>query len=82
LRKVIDLTTAGLLEQLGITDDILASIDQSQCRTVGAAANWLGHAGLLVPSARRQGGTNLVIYEQDPSTDSFEFAAEEEIAPP
>jgi RES domain-containing protein len=81
LSKVIDLTSAGLLAQLGITDDILASIDHAPCRTIGGAVNWLGHAGLLVPSARRRGGTNLVIYQQDLSTDSFEVTAEEEIAP-
>ena len=81
LRKVIDLTAAGLLAQLGITDEILASIDHAPCRTIGGAVNWLGHAGLLVPSARRRGGTNLVIYQQDLSTDAFEVTAEEEIAP-
>ena len=79
LSKVIDLTAAGLLEQLGITDDILTSIDQGACRTIGAAVNWLGHGGLLVPSARRRGGTNLVIYQQDLPPDSFEITAEEEI---
>jgi len=81
LSKVIDLTAAGLLAQLGITDDILASIDPAPCRTIGGAVNWLGHGGLLVPSARRLGGTNLVIYQQDLSTDCFEVTAEEEIAP-
>lgn len=81
LRNVIDLTGAGLLAQLGITDDILASMDHSPCRTIGGAVNWLGHAGLLVPSARRRGGTNLVIYQQDLSTDSFEITSEEEITP-
>jgi len=36
---------------------------------------------LLVPSARRPAGTNLVIFQQDPSTDVFEVVAEEVIAP-
>ena len=81
MSKVIDLTAAGLLAQLGITDDILASIDHAPCRTIGAAVSWLGNAGLLVPSARRRGGTNLIIYQQDLSTDAFEVIAEEEIAP-
>jgi RES domain-containing protein len=81
LRNVIDLTAGDLLAQLGITADILASVNHSPCRTVGSAVNWLGHDGLLVPSARRHGGTNLVIFRQDFSTDSFEITAEEEIAP-
>jgi len=81
LSNFLDLTAARLLAQLGITDDILAGIDQGPCRTIGSAVNWLGHAGLLVPSARRRGGTNLVIYQQDLSGDCFEITAEEEIAP-
>jgi len=81
LRKVIDLTAGDLLALLGITDDVLAAIDHAPCRTVGAAVNWLGYNGLLVPSARRLGGTNLVIYQQDLSTDSFEVTSDEEIAP-
>ena len=80
LRKVIDLTAAGLLAQLDITDDVLAAIDHTPCRTVGGAVNWLGYNGLLVPSARRRGGTNLVIYQQDLSTDAFEITSQEEIA--
>jgi len=80
LTKVIDLTPKRLLAQLGISDDVLSGIDHTPSRVIGAAANWLGHAGLLVPSARRRGGTNLVIYQQDFSTDSFEIIAEEEIA--
>jgi hypothetical protein len=39
--------------------------------------NWLGNDGLLVPSARRAGGTNLVIYQQDLSTTDFHVTEEE-----
>ncbi|HEX3580537.1 MAG TPA: RES family NAD+ phosphorylase [Thermoanaerobaculia bacterium] len=80
LKNVIDLTAADLIVQLGITNDVLGSIDHTACRTVGAAVNWLGYNGLLVPSARRLGGTNLVIYQQGLSTESFEVIAQEEIA--
>jgi RES domain-containing protein len=79
--KVIDLTAHDLLGKLGITNDVLEAMDHTPCRTVGAAANWLGYNGLLVPSARWRGGKNLVIYEQDPSPDSFEVIKEEEISP-
>jgi hypothetical protein len=41
----------------------------------------LSHDGLLVPSARRASGTNLVIYQQDLSTSDFEILVEEVIAP-
>ncbi|HEY0155896.1 MAG TPA: RES family NAD+ phosphorylase [Thermoanaerobaculia bacterium] len=81
LKNVIDLTAAGVLAQLGITDSFLGAPDHSPCRTIGGAVNWLGHDGLLVPSARRPGGTNLVIYQQDLSTSDFEVVGEEVIAP-
>ncbi|HUP61679.1 MAG TPA: hypothetical protein VNA69_14810 [Thermoanaerobaculia bacterium] len=40
----------------------------------------LGHDGLLVPSARRVAGTNLVIYQEDPARDVFEVTDEVVIA--
>jgi RES domain-containing protein len=81
LKNVIDLTAAELLPRLGITDDVLSSIDHLPCRTIGAAVNWLGHEGLLVPSARRRGGTNLVIFPQDLATSIFEVTGAEVIEP-
>jgi RES domain-containing protein len=81
LKNVIDLAAAGLLPRLGITDEVLASIDHVPCRTVGAAVNWLGHDGLLVPSARRLGGTNLVIFQPDLAASAFQVTNEEVIAP-
>lgn len=80
LQNVIDLNSAGLLSRLGITDDILAAPDHTPCRHIAAAVGWLGHRGLLVPSARRVGGTNLVIYQQDPPPEMFEIVAEEQIS--
>ena len=82
LQKVIDLTPADLLRRLGITDEVLTSLDHTACRTIGGAVNWLGHDGLLVPSARRRGGTNLVVFQQDLATSSFEVTNEEVIASP
>jgi len=81
LRNVIDLTGPGLLPRLGITDVVLSSPDHAPCRLIASAINWLGHDGVFVPSARRAGGTNLVIYQQDPSTDVFEVVRKEVIAP-
>src|SRR5438045_962841 len=43
LKTVLDLTAPGLLDRLEITTDILQNDDQSPCRRIGAAANWLGH---------------------------------------
>jgi hypothetical protein len=47
---------------------------------IGGAVSWLGHDGLLVPSARRDSGTNLVIFRQDLSSDEFHLIDEETIA--
>lgn len=80
LKNVLDLTDASLLLRLGITDTHLASADHSPCRTIAGAVNWLGHDGVLVPSARRRGGTNLVIYQQDLSTSDFDVTDEEVIS--
>jgi len=77
LKNVIDLTAPNLLTRLGITDEVLSGIDHLPCQTVGGAVNWLGHDGLLVPSARRQGGTNIVIYQQDLATSAFVVIDEE-----
>lgn len=79
LQNVLDLTATGLLDRLGITADVLSGTDHTPCRTVGGAVSWLGHDGLLVPSVRRAGGTNLVIYRQDLSTNEFAVTAEEVI---
>lgn len=81
LKNVIDLTASGLLPQLGVSDAVLSSSDHTRCRIIAGAVNWLGHDGLLVPSARRRGGTNLVIYQQDPSTTDFDVTGSEVIAP-
>jgi RES domain-containing protein len=80
LTKVIDLAAPPLLSQLGITDDVLSGLDHSPCRVIGAAVNWLGHDGMLVPSARRRDGTNLVIYPKDLSTSTFDVISEDVIA--
>jgi RES domain-containing protein len=77
LRNVVDLTAPHLLSRLGITDHALSGPDHSPCRLIGGAVNWLGNDGLLVPSARRTGGTNLVIYQQDLSTTDFHVTGEE-----
>ena len=80
LKNVLDLTAPRLLPELGINDSVLSNPDHSACRRIGGAVHWLGHDGLLVPSARRAGGTNLVIYGQDFSVSEFEIISEERIS--
>jgi Uncharacterized conserved protein len=80
LRSVIDLSSLGLLGSFGITPAVLCADDHAPCRLIGSAVNWLGHDGLLVPSARCDSGTNLVIFQQELSTAAFDVIAEEVIA--
>jgi len=62
LQAVLDLSRREDLERLGLAKTDLEAVDFTKCQLVGGAAQWLGHDGLLVPSARHP-GTNLVVYE-------------------
>ena len=77
LRTVLDLREMTLLEQLGLSSRDLVETDFTACQGVGGAVAWLRYNGLLVPSARRPGGNNLVIYRQNPTTDVFEVVDSE-----
>jgi RES domain-containing protein len=61
LGRVLDLSSDAAIESLGFAGRDLALEDSySAPQHIAAAAEWLGIAGLLVPSARHQ-GTNLVV---------------------
>lgn len=62
VENVLELRSPDLLLELGITPEALADDDHLRCREVGGAAAYLHSGGILVPSARRDKGTNLVIY--------------------
>jgi RES domain-containing protein len=80
LSSVLDLRDIARLSQLGINTAALGSDDMGDCRRLGAAVSWLRYEGMLVPSARREGGTNLVIYRQDLSG-TFEIVETHVIEP-
>ena len=61
LRSVLDLSGPNALAKIRLPLESLADTNWSRCQLLGGAAEWLGHDGLLVPSARAK-GTNLVIY--------------------
>lgn len=67
LKSVLDITDNDILKKLGINSERLAEPNFTSFQQIGGATNWLGHDGLLVPSARAK-GINLVIYplQQDP----------------
>jgi len=80
---VLDLRPPGRLADLGITAAELAADDCTACQRIGGAAAWLSRGGLLVPSARRPGGSNLVIFPhaQDPNY-QFEITSEVSMGDP
>ena len=69
---ILELRPEGLLPSMGVTAEELSSDDFAACQAVGGAVAWLQRGGLIVPSARRANGANLIIFphEQDPN---FEF---------
>jgi RES domain-containing protein len=63
LQNVLDLRDRKILKNLGVGDAELAAPDFAACQLVGGTAEWLGHGGIIVPSARIE-GFNLVIFER------------------
>jgi RES domain-containing protein len=61
LENVLDLRDDALLNSIGLPKSVREDDDHRACQLVGGAAEWLGHDGILVPSARHL-GTNLAIY--------------------
>ncbi len=77
---VIDLRDQDLLGQLGLPDEVIADDNFSACQFVGGAAAYVKIGGLLVPSVRRTGSGNLVIFPSNhKSSIGFEIEASENI---
>jgi RES domain-containing protein len=70
VNNVLDLSSSDLLMQLGVPKEVLAGPDFQACQAVADSAISVGASGLIVPSARHQGGTNLVIYVAEWDIDS------------
>jgi len=72
---IVDLRVEDRLASVGISSVDVSSDDYSACQRVGGAASWLPRGGLLVPSARRPEGSNLVVFSHAQDAD-FEFEVE------
>lgn len=72
-RRTLKLLNLIELKDLGVPVEIFSSPDYSQAKqnvypstqAIGAAAAFLEFDGLLVPSARRENSTNLVLFSLD-----------------
>ncbi|MEA2937133.1 MAG: hypothetical protein QOC56_637 [Alphaproteobacteria bacterium] len=80
LVSVLDLSDPLDLSRTGLTDDDLAGDDHTACQEVGAAVDWLEHDGLLVPSARSDALTLVILPAHRPPEALFAFGAGEVIA--
>lgn len=68
LKSVLDITSNDILRKLGINAERLTESNFTTFQHIGGATNWLGHDGMLVPSARTK-GINLVIYPLQQDSD-------------
>lgn len=70
IAKLLDLTNAERRAAIGLTDEDLESIPWERCQRIGGAVAWLRYDGLLIPSARDDGGANLVIFTTNQPAES------------
>jgi RES domain-containing protein len=70
LGHVVDLSAPSTLSTVDLTPEDIADDDLTACQEVGAAVEWLGNDGLLVPSARSV-ATNLVVYPNKRAPDAI-----------
>lgn len=79
LVNVLDLSSSDCLAAVGITEEELQGVTFENCQLVGGAVAWLGHDGLLVPSARNP-GTNLVIFPAAIDSGGIDVLSEEDVS--
>lgn len=73
LANVLDLSDPGQVTDLtGLTAADITDDDHAKCREIGAAADWLEHDGLLVPSARSAANNLVVFPSHRPADAAFE----------
>lgn len=60
--NVLDLTNAEVRRSLGVTLEQITGEGYAVTQRIGELARQHGFSGLLVPSARNSGGTNLVVF--------------------
>ena len=73
---LLDLRSSTARAAVGLTDADLHSDDRSRCQTVGEAAEFLGFAGVLAPSAAdRPDGLVIAVFVDRAPSGSLEVAS-------
>ena len=62
LENVLDLTDAEVRNQIGVTLEEITAEDYSLTQELGAWAQKQGYEGILAPSARNSGGSNVIVF--------------------
>ena len=75
--SVLDLTTEKALEDLRFNEKEGRALI-SYCQNIGAAANFLEHQGIIVPSYRSE-GKNCVLFSERLTIDQISVVSEEDI---
>ncbi|HUH67872.1 MAG TPA: RES family NAD+ phosphorylase [Mycobacterium sp.] len=78
LDSAVDLTTERYKE-VGLTELDLGADDFSPCQRVGGAVAWLGYDGIIVPSARANGGNVVILVDSVAPDALFQRVGETEI---
>ena len=76
LSGVGNVVAPDFLTASGVTRGDLVGPDWSMAQLVGRAADWLGIAGLLVPSARHEDGNLVILVNRLAAGDFFELSQE------
>jgi RES domain-containing protein len=78
LQRVISLPRADL-PSFEIETELFGTTDYYQTQRIGEAVEWLGHDGLIVPSARAEGDNLVVFPNQRNLEDLFQIIEQEVI---
>jgi RES domain-containing protein len=61
LRSVIEMDQ-DILDRLDVASEVIQALEYTKCQEIGGAIYWLGHDGLIVPSARSPGTESRNLY--------------------
>ena len=76
LSRVGEVTESATFAAAGVSRDAVVGSDWSVPQVLGAASEWLGFTGLIVPSARHENSNLVIFVNKLGATDHYEIAAD------